>query len=116
MATLTADLPIATNLSQRPTPANRPKAVAPGFNLSEEMPNGFGPALDDEEAARYSARFFRAGDALEVNAVIPPARLQVEAEAYRSTGYYGLLPEAIETLGPAITDEEAAGYMAQLLA
>jgi len=69
MVTLTADLPITTNSSQRPITANRPEAVAPSFNLSEEMLNGFGPALDDEEAARYSARFFRAGDALEVNAV-----------------------------------------------
>jgi hypothetical protein len=91
-----------------------PSTGQTGLEIYSLEVNGFGPALDDEEAAGYMAQFFRASDTLEGS----PKRQSLRANAETLNDNSGCIvsTEVLETLGPAVTDEEMSEYIARCLA
>lgn len=91
-------------------------------SFEAESSLGLGPALHDEEAAAYISHFLRAGDAIDAEKVAAragrPASSRLTFDSLSPDNAYFVhqdeqaAPEALELLGPGLTDEVMSGYYA----
>lgn len=86
-------------------------------SVEPESSLGLGPALHDQEAAASISYFLRAGDAIDAEQVAARAgRLTFDSlsphNAYFVHHDEQAAPEALERLGPGLTDEVLSAYYA----
>jgi hypothetical protein len=91
-------------------------------SIESEGSLGLGPAVHDEEAAAYISHFLRAGDAIDADKVAAgvgrPAHSRLTFDSLSPHNAYFVhhdeqaAPEALERLGPGLTDEVLSAYYA----